>query len=431
MNQSKTIDFRQDPPAINLAGELPVPNHKKIELGSGVTLHLLPEEETIGFRLDLYFSGGIKDNQLPTTANATFSLMTEGTLDKSSKQIHDSLDFYGSFIEKDVAYNYSKFTVFGTEPYFKDIFILIKDIITNASFNEKEIDLYISRHKQRLLVDLEKTGTLAKRAFAKFFWGNNHPLGNLSEIEDYDNYLNRVSLVDFHNKLIKRGLHQIVLSGCCSDKIINTIKEINFYNDAKATEYGDILSNHIPQKGLTFIQKDHSIQAAIHMGTELINRKHPDFANMQLVSTLLGGYFGSRLMKNIREEKGYTYGIGCGLQSVADKGVFSIRTEVLNDKWQDTLACIDYEIEKLKKELVPQDELQTVKNYMCGNMARLFDGSFSHADRLQMLLNENLDWSYFTNYLNAIKNISVEDVQQLANKYLNSESFTIVVVGSK
>lgn len=87
------------------------------------------------------------------------------------------------------------------------------------------------------------------------------------------------------------------------------------------------------------------------MGTELINRKHPDFANMQLVSTLLGGYFGSRLMKNIREEKGYTYGIGCGLQSVADKGVFSIRTEVLNDKWQDTLACIDYEIEKLKKSL--------------------------------------------------------------------------------
>lgn len=128
----------------------------------------MPEEETIGFRLDLYFSGGIKDNQLPTTANATFSLMTEGTLDKSSKQIHDSLDFYGSFIEKDVAYNYSKFTVFGTEPYFKDIFILIKDIITNASFNEKEIDLYISRHKQRLLVDLEKQGLLQSGLLQNF-----------------------------------------------------------------------------------------------------------------------------------------------------------------------------------------------------------------------------------------------------------------------
>ncbi|MDZ4756558.1 MAG: insulinase family protein [Bacteroidota bacterium] len=430
MNQSKTFDFRQASPAINLVDTLPVPNHKKLVLDNGVTLHLLPELNTIGFRIDLYFAAGIKHNLQPTTSNAAFNLMTEGTFGKSSEQIHESLDFYGSFLEKDIAYNYSKLTVFGTEPNFKDIFILIIDIISNASFENKEIDLYINRQKQRLLVDLQKNGTICKRAFAKAFWGTQHPLGNISETTDYD-ALKQSDLNAFFETLIKSGLQQIVLSGCCSNIIIDTIKELNIYTSTKATTHTDLLSDYIPQKGLIFIQKDESIQAAIHMGTKLINRKHPDFVCMQVVSTLLGGYFGSRLMKNIREEKGYTYGIGCSLQNIADFGVFSIHTEVLNDKWNDTLACIDYEINKLKTEPVTEEELRTVKNYMCGNLARLFDGSFAQADRLQMLLNEKLDWEYYTTYLNAIKNTSIQTVQLLANKYLNKEDFTTIVVGSK
>ncbi len=431
MNQSKTVvDFRQASPAINLVDTLPVPGHEKIELDNGVILHLLSEPNTIGFRIDLYFAAGIKLGQHPAVANSAFSLMTEGTIGKPSEQIHDSLDFYGSFIDKDVTYNYSKLTVFGIEPNFKDIILLIKDILTNATFEDKEINLYVNRQKQRLLVDLQKSGTIAKRAFSKTFWGPSHPLGNLTEIIDYDN-LKQSDLKDFYQNLIKSGLQQIVLSGCCSTKIIDTIKEINFSISTKATAHKNLLSNHIPQKELIFIQKDESVQAAIHMGTQMINRKHTDFIGMQAVSTILGGYFGSRLMKNVREEKGYTYGIGCSLQNIADIGVFSIRTEVLNDKWEDTLSCINFEIDKLKNEPVSTEELQTVKNYMSGNLARLFDGSFAQADRLQMLLNEKLGWEYYSTYLDTIKNISVETIQLLANKYLNTDNFTTVVVGTK
>ncbi len=430
MSQSKTINLRHVAPAINLVDSLPVPGHTKLKLGNEIILHLLPEANTIGFKLDFYFSAGIKNGQHPTTAKATFRLMTEGTLLKSSEQIHESLDFFGSFIDKEVSFNYSKLTVFGTQPNFKDIILIIKDILKNPSFDKKEIDLYINREKQRLFVDLEKTQSLCKRAFAKTFWGESHPLGQPSEILDYD-ALKQEDLKAFYKNFIRPGLQQIVLSGCCSDDMIETIKEMCLSIKTEATSEPELLSDHIPLKGLTFIQKDPSIQAAIQMGTKLINRKHPDFASMQVVTTLLGGYFGSRLMKNIREEKGYTYGIGSSLQSIAGVGVLSIHTEVLNDKWEDTISCINSEIEKLKTQLVSIEELQTVKNYMCGNLARLFDGSFAQADRLQMLISESLDWEYYLKYLDAIKNTSVETIHYLANKYLNIDNFTTIVVGSK
>ena len=180
-----------------------------------------------------------------------------------------------------------------------------------------------------------------------------------------------------------------------------------------------------------FVEKEGAVQNAIRIGKRLINRTNPDYPKLTVLNTILGGYFGSRLMTNIREEKGYTYGIGSGLVSLSQGGYFFITTDVGAAVYEDAVKEIYHEIVKLQEELIPENELSLVRNYLLGSFQRSIDGPFALAERFKSILLSGLGYNYFENYLTVIKNITSEELKTLAQTYLLTSEMTEVIVGKK
>ena len=150
-----------------------------------------------------------------------------------------------------------------------------------------------------------------------------------------------------------------------------------------------------------------------------------------MVNTILGGYFGSRLMANIREEKGYTYGIGSRMVSMNNAGYIYISTEVGTNVCDDAVNEIYKEIDKLRNELVSSEELNLVKNYMMGDFLRSADGPFALADKFKKIMFYDLSYSYYDEFVKTVKTITPEQIQSLADQYLNPDDLYELVVGKK
>jgi predicted Zn-dependent peptidase len=180
-----------------------------------------------------------------------------------------------------------------------------------------------------------------------------------------------------------------------------------------------------------FLHKEGALQSAIRIGRRIITRSHPDYPGLSVLNTLLGGYFGSRLMSNIREDKGYTYGIGSAVVSLSAAGYFFISTEVGADVTSAALDEIYKEVELLRREAVDQEELAMVRNYMMGSFLKGIDGPFALIDRFKTIHLSGLDYDYFDRYLRTLESIGPEELKDLAVRYFDRNDLCELVVGIK
>jgi zinc protease len=282
---------------------------------------------------------------------------------------------------------------------------------------EKEFATFLNNKKQKHIINNEKVNIIARRHFSHLLF-QNHPYGLMVTDNDFDT-LNLKDVKQFYQSQYQSIQPTIVLSGKidASDiaevsKTFGHLKNLKPYTDLKHSLPTLEAKKH-------FIEKKDAIQSAIRIGRLLFNKTHKDYFGMQVLNCILGGYFGSRLMANIREDKGYTYGIGSGIASLKHAGYFYISTEVGAEVTKNTLEEIYKEIALLRNELVTEDELETVKSYMLGNILRSIDGPFALAEKFKSVFEYGLDYSYYNNYIKAIKNIQPIDLKNLANQYLH------------
>jgi predicted Zn-dependent peptidase len=247
--------------------------------------------------------------------------------------------------------------------------------------------------------------------------------------EHYD-ALNHEILSSYYSNQYKKGLKAVVVAGKFTEDHISAVKELivklNFSKSTAINVVENILLN--PEK--LYITKKESVQSAIRIGKKMFNRKHPDYFSFSILNTVLGGYFGSRLMSNIREDKGYTYGIGSGLATNVNDGYFFISTEVGADVCKDAVKEIYFEIERLRNDKIPTNELQLVKNYLFGAFQRSIDGPFALADRQKSLYLNSLTNKHLEQYLQELADITPEKLLECAQKHLDQASFTEVVAGA-
>ena len=190
-------------------------------------------------------------------------------------------------------------------------------------------------------------------------------------------------------------------------------------------------SLHGGTSGKVSINKPGAVQTAIRIGSATINKRHPDYPGLKILDAILGGYFGSRLMKNIREEKGYTYGISSSLTSLDLSGYKVISTEVGRINTQKTIDEIYKEIRLLQTVPVGRDEMAVVRNYMSGEMVRMFDGPFALAESFRSAWEFGLDNSYYHRLAEKIITIEPDEIIELARKYYNIDELYEVTAGAE
>jgi zinc protease len=239
-------------------------------------------------------------------------------------------------------------------------------------------------------------------------------------------------LNSFINTILLRENCSIVISGLVKEETLQLLNQLfgDGWNNDKPTPKKEIEFTTTKQR-VHLIEKADAVQSAIRIGRVLFNRTHPDYFGMQVLNAVLGGYFGSRLMNNIREDKGYTYGIGSAVASLQQGGYFFIATEVGVDVCASAIQEIYFELKKLREELIPIEELDLVKNYLLGTFVRSVDGAFAMSEKFNSILEYGLGYDYFDAYLHTIRTISPERLQHLAITYLQEKDLIELVVGKK
>jgi zinc protease len=241
--------------------------------------------------------------------------------------------------------------------------------------------------------------------------------------------VNREDLLNYYKKIYHPANCTIIISGKIEDNLLSLLEDL-FGNWTSEEDKEKFEVNYISSdEKLHYIEKLEALQSAIRIGIPFVNRTHPDFIGLQVLNTALGGYFGSRLMNNIREDKGYTYGIGSGIASLENAGYFFIATEVGVDVTKQTLTEIEKEVNLLKTDLIDDDELNLIKNYLMGSLLGSLENAFSHAEKFKNLYFFGLGYEYYERYIKTIKTITPQQLKDLANRYWDYNSFFKIIVG--
>lgn len=422
---------RKTPPAIHDAIEfdyvLPAINEQK--LSNGLPLYWLNAGVQDVVEIDWVFPAGMWYEQKPSVAQAIGGLLKNGTSKRTAHQIHEALEFYGANLKVNAGNDYSVVTLYTMTKHLPDLLPIVYEILTDATFPEEEVTIHKQNAIQRLLVNLRQCDFVANQKIDALLFGEFHPYGRYSKKEKIE-ALTREDMLEFYKKSYNLSNVKIFMAGKVSEKEVTWLDNIFGKAPVSATEL-ESLTFAAPgpaEKKLHTINDPNGVQGAIRIGRKFFDRHHPDFAPMVVLNTLFGGYFGSRLMSNIREDKGFTYGIYSSLSPYAHCGSIIIHTEVGRDVVAPAVEEVYKEMELLQKELADEEELLLVKNYLLGNMLGDLDGPFSILQRWRTLILNGMTIENFNRNVNIYKTITAQDLQKLAQQYYDKNDFYEVVV---
>lgn len=421
---------RKIAPKIYSVEEVNLPKPNITYLDNGIPIYIINMGKIDATRIEVIFNAGRPYEHKPTVARATAALLKEGTKSYTSSEIAEMFDFYGGSIGTPIGMDSSSVVMYSLNKYLDKLLPLFAEIVWHPAFPEKELNTFVDNCIQDLQVELAKNEIVAFRQLTEAIFGENHPYGYNSKKENYK-ALTISDLEKHHKSYYHAGNAAIVLSGIVTQQAIDTINHL--FGQIKQERGNSLLLSDASRAkpSQIFLPKTDGSQTAIAIGCRLFNRKHADYVGMFVLNTILGGYFGSRLMNNIREDKGYTYNIASSLEVSAHDGYLYISTEVGNEFTKETLNEIYQEIAILQTELVPADELQMVKNYILGNMLNLLDGPFNVAEVYKTYISENLDVTHFDFFVKEVKAITPTQIRALAQQYLKREDLFEVIVGAK
>lgn len=374
----------------------------------------------------VYYAGNAYDEK-NLVASATNFMLKNGTSAKTAFQINEHFEYYGAYLNR-VAYNETAtITLHTLSKHIGELLPVVREMLTDSIFPEEELTTYKKIMQQRLSVNLLKCDFVAHRLIDAYLYGEQHPYGRLSRFEDFE-ALTREQLVEFYNKYYLRGRFIIFVAG----KLPNDLElQLNAH-------FGDLVNNQVQavshavapakEKKQRLINDPNGVQGAIRIARPFPNRHHPDFLKVQVLNSLLGGFFGSRLMANIREDKGYTYGIHSFIQNHVQQTAWMVSTEAGRDVCEAAVTEIYHEMKRLRDELVEDDELLLVRNYMMGSILGDLDGPFHIISRWKNIILNGLTEKYFYDSIHTIKTITAEELKQLAEKYFQPDEFYELVV---
>ena len=413
-------------PEIVIPSSVDMPKAHPIAASNGVQIYTLPTPDFEVVRFSFVFRAGTSVQHKPFAASAAANMLGEGSNSLTAQQIAEQLDFYGSYFDVNIDRDYVYISFCSLRKFFMPTLEVAREIILNPAFPEHEFDVYCSKRKQNLAIERKKVDMQSRELFASALFGAEHPYGISSPEACYDE-LTREDLIDVYRKLYTATNCFVVCSGQLDDEVMGHIRAM-----AEALPAGESVDITLPQTTTTHKMRrdiDTALQSSVRVGRLLFPRNHPDFVGMQVVAAVLGGYFGSRLMQNLREEHGYTYGVMAAMVNFDKEGYLAIATQVAREVREEVLTEIYYEIERLRNELIPEDELQMVKNVMIGEILRILDGPFGIADVTIENIMCGMDNSATEHSVEQIIAITAEQVRDLAAKYLRREDLVEVVAG--
>ena len=424
------IDRRVEPKitdAVNF--NLHLPPYQFYTLDNGVPVYAVNagEQDVISIEW-IFFAGNSYEHKTPLAA-ATNYLIKNGTTKLTAFQINEHFENYGAYLNRTSAHETASVTLHCLTRHLPNLLPVAQELFTDSIFPEEELSIFKQNQKQRLEVSLKKCDFVANRLIDEYVYGFHHPYGKYTKLEDYD-VLQQDELRKFYADYYTNGKCIMLVAGNLPKNIIETLNKHFGSLPFSTNKTADVPHKAQPssQKKYRIVNDEKGVQGAVRLARSFPNRHHPDFMKVQVLNTIFGGYFGSRLMSNIREDKGYTYGIHSYLENHVQQSAWQISTEAGRDVCEATVQEVYNEMELLRTTPVDEEELHLVKNFLMGSLLGDLDGPFHIISRWKSYIINGLTEEYFYNSINNIRNITAEELQQLAKKYLQPNDFYELVV---
>jgi len=433
VTQQKSMLNRKVAPVIKdaIEFELILPPYKKHVLSNGVEVYAIDLGSVDAMMINWIFDAGNSYEKKNGVASAVSALLKNGTSTRKAFDINEHFEYYGAYLNRSAQHETAEITLHCLNKYVHELLPVVAELVTDSVYPQEELDIYKKNAQQRLQVSLKKSDFVASRLIDSYLYGIEHPYGKYSTMEDYQG-LTREDLLAFYKRFYQNGACRIIAAGRLPEDLISQLE----------ASFGK-LKLHAPEKGATGVavpivpatQKKYAItndpngvQGSIRIARNFPNRHHPDFQRVQVLNNVFGGYFGSRLMANIREEKGYTYGIYSYLVNNVEESAIVISTEAGKEVCAATIEEVYKEMNEIREDLIDEEELQMARNFAIGTVLGDLDGPFHVASRWKNIILNGLDVDYFAKGIEIVKTITPEELQELAKKYLDPADFFELVV---
>ncbi|MBN8705770.1 MAG: insulinase family protein [Bacteroidetes bacterium] len=426
LDRSKIPQGREPDPFI-------FPQWQEFTLINGLTVVILPDRRfpQISYRL-MIPSGATRDGRQSGLTSLTSELLSRGTKTKSSSEIAELTESIGGRLSTGSQWDASFGFISSLSKYKEKSLGLLAESILHPAFNDEDIQFLIDQRLNNLLMSRDSTSFLASFAMGCTLFPD-HPFelpinGTPQSLKSF----NRPAILQHYKKWIQPCASiLIVLGDVDPDQILPGI-EASFaeWKPMPWESYEFPIMPLIKKNQVVVVDKPDAVQSSIRVAHHGVSRKNPDMPAIIVMNTILGGYFGSRLNMNLREEKGFTYGVRSVFTERIFPGYFAVATDVRNEVTGDAVKEIFHEIRGMQKELIDFKTLENVRNFLVGR----FPSDFETTDQLSQALMElklyGFDENYFSRLRNQISRVTAEQVLDAARKYLNPDN-AIVVVGGK
>ena len=421
---------RKVPPRIQMIDRIDFPEVGHYHLDNGILVYQIAQPDQEVFRLEVVVDAGRPYESAPLVSRITQQMLREGTRHRSGSELAEYLDYYGASLSLPAQMDTANLVVQGLRKHFEAIVTMVAELLRAPSFPEDEWRALRERSKANLRIELEKNEVVAYRQITEYLFGETHPYGYNSHLEAYDQ-LTVDQLRAHHDQYYRTGQMKLFLAGGLGDREMEALNNCLGQGIPQGKAPEPRLPGAEIRKGHYHIPGSGQLQTAIRVGRPLVDRKHPDYHGLYILNTVLGGYFGSRLMDNIREEKGLTYNIYSSLDTNRHDGCWLIACETSPEHVETCLTEIEQEMRILREELIDQEELEMVRNYLLGTFLSQVDGSLNSMEWLAGLISDGLDPAFFSEAVQGVNEVQPEDIQRLAQSYLEADSWTSLTVGVK
>jgi predicted Zn-dependent peptidase len=399
----------------------------RFTLDNGVEVYAVNAgaEEVLQFEW-VFFAGNSYEERNLIAATTNF-LLRNGTSRRSAFQINEHFEYYGAYLNRSCSNETAMISLHCLSKHVQELLPVVRELITDSVMPEDELAIYKQNMQQRLKVNLKKSDFVAGRLIDIYLFGEKHPYGKYSRAEDFES-LQRDPLLAFYKKFYQQGKLVLFVAGKLPADL-QTLLNASFGDlPNQSSPMPEAILQPAVEKKYRITNDPEGVQGSIRIARDFPNRHHPDFMKAMVLNAVFGGFFGSRLMTNIREDKGYTYGIHSYLMNHLQQSGWMVSTEAGKDVSEATVAEVYKEMKDLREELVDEEELLLVRNYMMGSILGDLDGPFQIIGRWKNIILHGLDEKYFYDSIQTIRSITAEELRELARKYFREEDFYELVV---
>lgn len=412
---------RSLPPAFKNSLDFNLPTPERVILSKSTELIYLPSKLTEAVKIEFVFKAGKLFEPKAGVAQFATYLLDKGIAGKTSQEIASTFDYYGAYIESHAGFDYASIGLYCLNKHLENLLPLFLSIISDPAYADTEFETYQRLYSENLKVNLQKNSFIASNEIRKVLFGN-HSYGASVTLNDIAKVTNEHVKTFYYQSF---SPFKIFVLGSLDDTHLKLLSDWRY----PVNNIGDSKTNNLVTLERT--RKDvtghNNTQASIRIGKSAVNRTHPDIAGIILANHLLGGFFGSRLMKNIREEKGLTYGIHSGIHHLKLGSYFSISADVNSDKIEIALDEILKEI-KLMGNSLYVDEISLAKNHLIGSLQSDNASIFSVGERVKSIVLNELPNDYYKILISRIAEATPKYISDLTELHLSALSLSVIVV---